>query len=138
LSGGAIDIVCNIFTPEAVSNGWTGLDDAFKSQVRMDPAVRDGVTIEDYLRRMDRAGIERSLLIAVRAGDLRVRGSFEVPYDAIAKICRAHPDRFSGLAGVDPTRGIEVCAICGRPCRNMASSGRTGIRIGSRWRRMRR
>jgi predicted TIM-barrel fold metal-dependent hydrolase len=107
LSGGAIDIVCNIFTPEAVSNGWTGLDDAFKSQVRMDPAVRDGVTIEDYLRRMDRAGIERSLLIAVRAGDLRVRGSFEVPYDAIAKICRAHPDRFSGLAGVDPTRGIE-------------------------------
>jgi predicted TIM-barrel fold metal-dependent hydrolase len=105
--GGAIDIVCNIFTPEAVTNGWTGLDDAFKEQVRMDKAIRAGVTIDDYLRRMDRAGIERSLLIAVRAGDLRVRGSFEVPYTAIAEICRAHPDRFSGLAGVDPTRGMQ-------------------------------
>ena len=104
---GAIDIVCNIFTPEAVEAGWTGLDEAFKAQVRMDPAIRGGVAIDDYLRRMDRAGIERSLLIAVRAGDLRVRGSFEVPYSAIADICRAHPDRFSGLAGVDPTRGME-------------------------------
>jgi predicted TIM-barrel fold metal-dependent hydrolase len=107
LAGGTIDIVCNIFTPEAVANGWTGLDDAFKAQVRMDPAIRDGVTIDDYLRRMDRAGIERSLLIAVRAGDLRVRGSFEVPYKTIAQICRDHPDRFSGLAGVDPTRGMQ-------------------------------
>ena len=107
LAGGAIDIVCNIFTPEAVANGWTGLDDAFKAQVRMDPAIRDGVTIDDYLRRMDLAGIERSLLIAVRAGDLRVRGSFEVAYKTIAQICRDHPDRFSGLAGVDPTRGMQ-------------------------------
>ena len=107
VAGGAIDIVCNIFTPEAVTAGWTGLDEAFKAQVRMDPAIRQGVTIDDYLRRMDRAGIERSLLIAVRAGDLRMRGSFEVPYAAIADICRAHPGRFSGLAGIDPTRGME-------------------------------
>jgi predicted TIM-barrel fold metal-dependent hydrolase len=107
LSTGTIDIVCNIFTPEAVINGWTGLDEDFKAQVRMDPAIRAGVSVDDYLRRMDKAGIERSLLIAVRAGDLRVRGSFEVPYDAIAKICSAHPDRFSGLAGVDPTRGMQ-------------------------------
>ncbi len=104
---GTIDIVCNIFTPEAVTAGWTGLDEDFKAQVRMNPAIREGVSIDDYLRRMDRAGIERSLLIAVRAGDLRVRGSFEVPYAAITEICRKHPDRFSGLAGIDPTRGME-------------------------------
>jgi predicted TIM-barrel fold metal-dependent hydrolase len=103
---GAIDIVCNIFTAEAVQAGWTGLDDAFKRQVRMDPAICAGVSIDDYLRRMDRAGIERSLLIAVRAGDLRVRGSYEIPYAAVTSICRAHPDRFSGLAGIDPTRGV--------------------------------
>ncbi|MBP8232747.1 MAG: amidohydrolase [Rhizorhabdus sp.] len=104
---GYIDIVCNIFTPEAVQKGWTGLDETFKEQVRMDPALRPGIAIEDYLRKMDAAGIERSLLIAVRAGDLRVRGSFEVPYEAIAEICDHHPDRFSGLAGVDPTRGMQ-------------------------------
>ena len=104
---GYIDIVCNIFTPEAVQRGWTGLDDEFKAKVRMDPALRPGIEIEDYLRKMDAAGIERSLLIAVRAGDLNVKGSFEVPYEAIAEICNRYPDRFSGLAGIDQTRGMR-------------------------------
>ncbi len=104
---GYIDIVCNVFTPEAVREGRTGLDDSFKEQVRMDPALRPGICIDDYLRKMDEAGIERSLMIAVRAGDLRVRGSFEVPYETVAEICAKRPDRFSGLAGVDPTRGMQ-------------------------------
>jgi predicted TIM-barrel fold metal-dependent hydrolase len=104
---GFIDIVCNVFTPEAVRKGLTGLDEAFKRQVRMPAAMRPGVSIPDYLKRMDRAGIERSLLIAVRAGDLRVRGSFALPYEMVAKICRKYPRRFSGLAGVDPTLGVR-------------------------------
>ncbi|UCG71448.1 MAG: amidohydrolase [Chromatiales bacterium] len=104
---GAIDIVVNPFTPEAVQNGWTGLDEAFKAQVRMPEAMRGGVTMEDYLGRMDRAGIERSLLIAVRAGDLNKRGGFEMPYDYVHQLCAQHPDRFSGLAGIDPFRGMQ-------------------------------
>ncbi len=104
---GYIDIVCNVFTPEAVRKGLTGIDEDFKAQVRMDPRMRPGVSMSDYLRRMDRAGIERSLLIAVRAGDLRVRGSFHMPYEMVAKICNKYPDRFSGLAGIDPTLGVK-------------------------------
>lgn len=104
---GAIDIVCNLYTPQTVQEHRTGIDETFKEQVRMPQAMRPGVTIEDYLARMDRAGIERSLLIAVRAGDLRVKGSFEVPYEYVAEVCRQYPDRFSGLAGVDTTRGME-------------------------------
>jgi predicted TIM-barrel fold metal-dependent hydrolase len=104
---GAIDIVCNLFTPEEVRNRQTGLDDTFKSQVRMADDMREGVTIEAYLKKMDRAGIERSLLIAVRCGDLKVRGSFEIPYQRVADICAQYPDRFSGLAGVDPFRGMQ-------------------------------
>ena len=103
---GSIDIVVNLFTPEAVRNGWTGVDEDFKAQVRMPEAMRNGVTIDDYLRKMDRAGVEHSLLIAVRAGDPRMRGSFAIPYEDVAKWCRLHPDRFSGLAGVDPYRGV--------------------------------
>jgi predicted TIM-barrel fold metal-dependent hydrolase len=104
---GYIDIVCNLYDGQAVREGRTGIDDAFKAQVRMPPEMRGGVEIEDYLKRMDRAGIERSLLIAVRAGDLQVRGSFEIPYETVAKICAQHPDRFSGLAGIDTTRGMQ-------------------------------
>ena len=103
----AIDIVCNLFTEREVRLGQTGLDDTFKSQIRMPEAIRGGIPIEDYLAKMDRAGIVRSLLIAVRAGDLNVRESFEIPYSRVAEVCAAHPDRFSGLAGVDPFRGMQ-------------------------------
>jgi uncharacterized protein len=104
---GAIDIVCNLFTSREVSEGRTGLDETFKTQVRMPPEIRDGVSVEDYIARMDRADIDRSLLIAVRAGDLNVRGSFEITYDRVAEVCAQYPDRFSGLAGVDPFRGMQ-------------------------------
>jgi len=104
---GAIDIVCNLFTPETVRDGQTGLDEDFKAQVRMPEQIRGGVTIEDYLGRMDRAGIERSLLIAVRAGDINIKGGFEIPYTRVHEVCRQYPARFSGLAGIDPFRGMQ-------------------------------
>ena len=104
---GTIDIVCNLYTPTEVENGQTGLDEAFKEQVRMPAEMRGGVTVEDYLGRMDRAGIERSLLIAVRAGDINKKGGFEIPYQRVHEVCQQHPDRFSGLAGIDPYRGMQ-------------------------------
>jgi predicted TIM-barrel fold metal-dependent hydrolase len=104
---GTIDIVCNLFTPEVVRDGQTGLDEDFKKQVRMPEDMRGGVTIENYLGRMDRAGIERSLLVAVRAGDINVKGGFEIPYERVHEVCQAHPERFSGLAGIDPFRGMQ-------------------------------
>jgi len=105
---GAIDIVCNLFTPEEVKNGQTGLDEEFKVQVRMPEEIRGGVTIEDYMGRMDRAGIGRSLLVAVRAGDINIKGGFEIPYARVHQVCQQYPDRFSGLAGIDPFRGMQA------------------------------
>lgn len=104
---GIIDIVVNLYTPQEVKLGQTGLDEDFKKQVRMPEKMRSGVTIPDYIKKMDQAGIERSLLIAVRAGDIRVPESFEVPYESVHKVCSEYPDRFSGLAGIDPFRGMQ-------------------------------
>ena len=104
---GIIDIVVNLYTPQEVELGQTGLDEEFKKQVRMPEKMRSGVSIPDYIKKMDQAGIERSLLIAVRAGDIRVPESFEVPYESVHKVCSEHPDRFSGLAGIDPFRGMQ-------------------------------
>ena len=103
---GIIDIVVNLFTPQEVENKQTGLDEDFKEQVRMPKEMRGGVTMDQYLEKMDLAGVERSLLIAVRAGDIRVPESFEIPYSRVHEICQEHPDRFSGLAGIDPFRGM--------------------------------
>ena len=104
---GIIDIVVNLYTPQEVELGQTGLDEEFKKQVRMPEKMRSGVTIPDYIKKMDQAGIERALLIAVRAGDIRVPESFEVPYESVHKVCSEYPDRFSGLAGIDPFRGMQ-------------------------------
>ena len=104
---GAIDIVCNLFTPREVAEGRTGIDEFFLDKVRFPVELRNGVSLDDYLRKMDAAGVERALLIAVRAGDLRVKGSFEVPYEYVREACARYPDRFSGLAGIDPFRGMQ-------------------------------
>ena len=104
---GIIDIVVNMFTPQEVELGQTGLDEDFKKQIRMPEEMRAGVTIPDYLKKMDQAGVEKSLLIAVRGGDIRVPEGFEVPYKSVHSVCQEYPERFSGLAGVDPFRGME-------------------------------
>ena len=104
---GTIDIVVNLYTPQEVKLGQTGLDEDFKEQVRMPKEMRGGVSVDQYLEKMDTAGIERSLLIAVRAGDIRMPESFEVPYERVHEFCSKHPERFSGLAGIDPFRGMS-------------------------------
>jgi len=107
---GWIDIVVNLFGPDEVAAGQTGFDAGFMEQIRMPQEMRCGVGMDDYLRLMDAANIEHSLLVAVRAGDPARRGSFEIPYEKVAAWCAAHPDRFSGLAGADPTRGMRQLA----------------------------
>ena len=104
---GYIDIVCNLYTPEVVQAKQIGIDDTFKTQVRMADDMRKGITMDDYIAKMDRAGIERSLLIATRCGDMRIKGSHDLAYETVAEICAKYPDRFSGLAGIDTTRGMQ-------------------------------
>ena len=101
---GIIDIVCNVHTPEKIRAGQFGVDEFFMDKVRMSERIRSGVPMEEYVEMMDRAGIERSLLIAVRAGDMRVKYSHAIPYEDVAAFCERWPDRFHGLAGIDPSR----------------------------------
>ena len=103
----AIDIVVNPYTPQEVENGQTGIDAVFQDQIRMPAEMRGGVTVDDYVEKMNRADIELSLMIAVRAGDMRLAGSFEISYERVHEMCRSHPTRFAGLAGVDPYRGMQ-------------------------------
>lgn len=103
---GAIDIVVNYYTPEVLAQGRAPTDENFRNQVRMDGVNREGLTAEQYIEKMDRAGIERSFLIATRCGDRRMSTSTEIPYETIHEACQKYPHRFSGLAGIDPLRGI--------------------------------
>ena len=120
---GAIDIVCNAFTPEAVNAGWMSVDPEFRKKVRDKDEYRDGVTPEDYISMMDRCGIERSLLIAQRSGDMRIKGSAHMPTDYIAGLIEAHPNRFSGMIGVDPSKIMESLAEVEHAVRDLGFVG---------------
>ncbi len=104
---GAIDIVVNIRTREVVEMGAIPTDDAFRDQIRQPEDQRGAVELAEYIGRMNEAGIDHSLLIAARCGDMQVQGSTAVPYEIVRDACEAFPEQFSGLAGIDPTKGMQ-------------------------------
>jgi predicted TIM-barrel fold metal-dependent hydrolase len=56
---------------------------------------------------MDAAGIERGFLVASKSGRPGLPGCYHLPYEVVARAVAAHPDRFYGLAGIDPFQGME-------------------------------
>jgi uncharacterized protein len=102
----AIDTVVNIWTPEALA-GRPDRTGFYTSKMRVKPQTFAGVTHKEMLERMDRAGIEKSFLIAAKVGQLGHPACYHVPYKLVADAVQAYPDRFYGLAGLDPTEGMR-------------------------------
>jgi predicted TIM-barrel fold metal-dependent hydrolase len=103
---GAIDAVVNIWTEEALK-GRPDRNDFYTGKVKVDRGTFEGVSLEEMLRRMDAAGIERSMLIAAKVGPADHRACYHVPYSLVVDAVQKYPDRFLGLAGVDPTEGMR-------------------------------
>lgn len=119
----AIDIVVNLYTEREAAENSLGIDADFLAKIRFPEELARGVPVAKYLALMDKAGVERSFLAAARAGDRRERDSKEVPYERVHDVCRAHPGRFSGLAGIDPFRGMEGVRELERAVREMGFVG---------------
>ena len=107
MRGGAIDIVVNPITPQIIAArpAWTRSFHTEKIGRKADEV--NSVTLEQMLSQMDAAGIERSFLIACALGQEGTPGAWHMPYEWIAAAVAQYPDRFSGLAGVDPTEGMQ-------------------------------
>ena len=122
----AIDAVVNIWTDEALSHRPAWKDGFFVGKMRVTRETAAGLTHEQMLGRMDKAGIERAFLIATKAGRLGHPSTYHLPYEVVAKAVEAHPDRFSGLAGVDPTEGMDGVRQLERAVRDMGFVGAHG------------
>ncbi len=101
----AIDTVCNIRTPELIAarkHKWILYSRRF-AKGQTEPVF----THEQLIEKMDASGIESAFLIAAKLGSVHRGYTDSVPYEAVAEAVQAHPDRFYGLAGIDPLEGMD-------------------------------
>jgi predicted TIM-barrel fold metal-dependent hydrolase len=104
---GAIDIVINLHTPEVLAfrPGW--YKDFLGGKIGADSELIRGFPIEKYLERMDRAGIQMAFITAAKSGSKGHPSNWHLPYEMVADVVKKHPTRFKGLAGLDPTEGMD-------------------------------
>ncbi|MEQ8707710.1 MAG: amidohydrolase family protein [Rhodospirillales bacterium] len=103
----AIDTVVNPHTPEIVRMrpDWGGK--FHREKFGRDDSVMEGTTYEEMLRQMDAAGTERAFLVANKTGQIGLPASWHLPYEMVHEAVQKYPDRFYGLAGIDPTEGMD-------------------------------
>jgi uncharacterized protein len=123
LTFGAIDAVVNPFTPEIASLRPEWSKDFLRGKVGMNDEWTNGLPLEAFLEKLDRAGVERALLVAAKAGSKMHAISYQIPYEEVAKLVEMHPDRFSGLAGIDPTEGMRGVRELERAVRELGFVG---------------
>jgi predicted TIM-barrel fold metal-dependent hydrolase len=102
---GAIDTVLNYEFGEFERTGWSA--NFIRNKIGAEEDRIKAVTVDSMLEKMDQAGVEHAFLIAVKAGSAMTTINRRIPYETVAELCRKYPDRFSGLAGVDPTEGMH-------------------------------
>ena len=100
----AIDTVVNIRTPRVMER-------RSHQFVLFESSLGKGkeptFTLEETIEKMDRAGIEKAFLIAVKIGSPYFGFNDSIPYSFVTEAVAQYPDRFLGLAGIDPYAGME-------------------------------
>lgn len=118
----AIDAVVNIWTAEALSHRPDWKEGFFAGKVKSSSPM-SAITLEQMIERMAAAGIGRAFLVAPRSGRLGLPGSYHMPYEVVARACEKFPGRLYGLAGVDPTTGLNGLRAFEDAVRNMGFIG---------------
>jgi predicted TIM-barrel fold metal-dependent hydrolase len=103
----AIDAVVNIWTDEALALRPDWGPGFFQGKMKVKPETAAGMTLDAMLGRMDEAGISRAFLIASKVGRQGHPSCYQIPYKLVFDAVQKHPDRFYGLAGIDPFEGMH-------------------------------
>jgi len=123
LSYKAIDAVVNIWTREALSHRPDWGDEFFVDKMNAENALMAGLSLEEIIEKMEEAGIEKAFLIAARAGRVGLPGCYHMPYSVVADACAKYPERFYGLAGIDPFEGMNGVRAFEDAIKNMGFVG---------------
>lgn len=68
-------------------------------------SARGDLTLGQWFEEADAAGIGLTIL---KGRDVETTFGGRVTNEAVAEVVRAHPDRFTGFAGVDPNKGMTA------------------------------
>ncbi|MBI4506495.1 MAG: amidohydrolase [Chloroflexi bacterium] len=101
----AVDAACNLFTPEVVATRPAWTREFIGGKVKAADKV-EGVTVAEMLAMMDRAGVEKALLLAPKLGSPGHPANWQLPYEWVARVVEQYPGRFYGVAGIDPSEGM--------------------------------
>lgn len=102
----AIDTVVNLQTPEILKLR-TSQPNFLLEKFGQEKKALEGWTVKEMLALMDEAAIDRAFLVACKVGQLGLPGSWHLPYKLVVDAIQSYPDRFYGLAGIDPTEGMN-------------------------------
>lgn len=119
----AIDVVVNIFTEEVGQYRPKNRKAFYQGKMKVDDNTMGGVSLEEMLKRMDAAGIERAFLIASKNGPIGHPSCYHLPYELVERAVKQYPQRFYGLAGVDPTEGMDGVRALERAVKDMGFVG---------------
>lgn len=98
----AIDILCYLFTPEAVEKNWYQKPE-LKRLLDWWGLEMKGRSVDEFLAEMDAAGIEKIFIPAVKMGSYSTKTLlWDYSVDEISEVVNQRPDRFVGIAGFNP------------------------------------
>lgn len=103
----AIDAVCNLFTPEVVASRPAWSREFLGDKIGSAPKLLQGVGVREHLELMDEAKIERAFLLAPKMGRVGLPQSWLLDPTIVYNTVQSHPDRFSGIIGIDPYTGMR-------------------------------
>ncbi len=122
----AIDTVCNPLTPEIAASRPSWSAEFHTGTFKQESRVRAGYALDEMLRMMDEGGVARAMLVAAKIGQAGTVGAWHLPYETVADLVQKRPERFVGLAGLDPTEGMAGVRAFERAVREYGFVGAHG------------
>lgn len=103
----AIDAVCNLFTPEIVQTRPDWSRNFLSNKIGSQPGSNQGYSVAQHIELMDEAKVEKSFLLAPKMGRIGLPQSWQLDPKIVYETVQKHPDRFSGIVGIDPFTGMR-------------------------------
>lgn len=102
-----IDTVCNLLTPTVVASRPAWSRSFHGDKIGTNDHALDGLTLEEHVEHMDAAGIDIAFLIAPKMGRRGLPSAWELDPSVVIDAVDRFPDRFRGLAGLNPYDGVK-------------------------------